>query len=487
MTNSQADIRPSITSFVRSLLGSRDGLVPSIQAFPQLDVDRIARDLALEEKGARNGAKSIPAAKDRTPDAAELDIHAAIERFVLSAHESYLQQRDLYEERAQSAVITEGHQVAIDAAAENTLSTLRVQVIDDTNHLHLAKDQARRAESEFCQFRERNRLGRMPRSIPDGKKTLLYVLLALVVVLETGINGTFFAEGSTSGLVGGVLEASVLALLNVSAAYCAARFFLPMAFRRQLASKAVAVLLLSVFVLWLVGFNLWVGHFRDLFVAGESSVDPSSIFRQMSSSPLGLRDAKSLVLVALGITFGVVAFVDVASLGDPYPGYEAVGKRRDLALAGYAETKTTCIAALKVLRDNAIADMQGALESLAGAAHDLQLVTAGRSRLHRSYLAFLDHAGQSYQLLIRRYREANQRSRTEPAPDYFAAMIVLPDFLSHPDLPSLRVVDDDRSGDTIERIRHFIAKLNQEFEQSVGRYPTVSDLTTIEDPQRATA
>ncbi len=125
-TDRQPARRPSINSIVQSLLGSRDGLVPGIQAFPNLDVDRIARDLSLDEKGERNGAANIPGPNDRTPDAAELDIRVAIERFVLGAQSSYEQQRDLYEERAQRATLSEGHQVAIEAAGENTLSTLRV-------------------------------------------------------------------------------------------------------------------------------------------------------------------------------------------------------------------------------------------------------------------------------------------------------------------------------------------------------------------------
>jgi hypothetical protein len=486
-TDRQPVSRPSINSIVQSLLGSRDGLVPGIQAFPNLDVDRIARDLALEEKGERNGASTIPGPNDRTPDAAELDIRVAIERFVLAAQSSYQQQRDLYEERAQRATLTEGHQVAIEAAGENTLSTLRVLVVDDTNHLHLLNDRARQAETEFRQFTQTHRLARLPRSVPQGKKAFLYIVLAIVVLVETILNGIFFAEGSTAGFAGGVLQAILLALLNLSVASAAARYFLPMLYRRAPASRVVGVMLLAFFVLWLVGFNLWVGHFRDLFALGESSVGLRDIFYQMSTAPLGLRDAKSLVLVALGIAAGIVAFIDVVSLRDPYPGYDDVGTRRDSALSGYAETKSRCIVALKSLRDDAIADMQRALDSLAGFAHELQLVAAGRTRLHRSYVAFLEHAAQSYQLLIRRYREANQRARTEPVPGYFRETIELPEFLARPDLPPLRVAADDRSGDTIARIRHFIVELNQEFEQSVGRYPTLSDLTTIEAPQHATA
>ncbi len=243
---------------------------------------------------------------------------------------------------------------------------------------------------------------------------MLYIVLAIVVFIETGLNGFFFAEGSAAGFAGGALQAILLALLNLSVASAAARYFLPMLYRRAPVSRVVGLMLLAFFVLWLVGFNLWVGHFRDLFALGESSVGLRDIFHQMPTAPLGLRDAKSLVLVALGIAAGIVAFIDVASLRDPYPGYDEVGTRRDSALSVYAEAKSRCIAALKDLRDDAIADMQRALDSSRRSSHELESRDGRARSLSPELCHVLERAGQSYQLLIRRYREGNQRARTEP-------------------------------------------------------------------------
>src|SRR5678816_4085969 len=118
------------------MMRGRDAVYPSIQSFPALDVGQIARELALEAKADEAGRSNQPPKEIEAADATELVIRDEIERRHRKAQEEFESQLELYDGRIRRALLSTDQRTLIEAAGEGALTDLRVQVIDDLNHLH---------------------------------------------------------------------------------------------------------------------------------------------------------------------------------------------------------------------------------------------------------------------------------------------------------------------------------------------------------------
>jgi hypothetical protein len=477
----------SVRELVAATLGKPEGELPSIQTFPPLDVDHIARELRLDERAEKAAMAGQPAANADGPDSAELDILGKIEHCARKASEDYLSQRDLYEGRIRRSAITPDLQVQIEAAGANALADFRAEVLNDQNQLHGLLRSVGNREEEFREFRDRHCLTRLPKKISKGERTFAFTLLAVLVLLESILNGMFFAEGSEAGLIGGVVQALVLSVLNVGGAALYARYGLPLLFHRRGSGKAMGVLATLVFLIWLVGLNLAIGHFRDLFIAGAGSVQMAELLNRLTTAPLLLGDAKSGILVLLGIGLGLLAVIDVAATRDLYPGYGAVGYERERAIENYAEENTKSLAAMMQLRDQTTDDLSSAIELIRASQFDMQQAIEGRSRLHHNYRAYLEHLAVVHERLVQRYRECNRRVRRGEAPLYFRTPPARPAFVDPPVMAPLAAHELDQRTEVIARIDYYIKAVNEKFEQTMPEYQTVGQLATLGSLERAIA
>lgn len=477
----------SVKNLVASTMGTPEGALPSIQTFPPLDVEQVARELRLDERAEKAGRAGQPAPSADGPDVAEQDVLGKIEHCARQASDDYQAQCDLYEARIRRATITPDLRVQIEAAGSNALADFRAEIINDQNQLHTLLQAVGSREEEFREFRERHALTRLPKNVSQGERTLALLVLGVFVLLESILNGMFFAEGSEAGLIGGVVQALVLSVLNVGMAALYARYGLPLLFHRMTLGKVMGALATVAFGFWLLGLNLAIGHFRDLFIAGAGNVQMAELLNRLSGSPLILADAKSAILVLLGMALGLLAVIDVAATRDLYPGYGAIGRERQRAIEHYSEENAKSLAAMMQLRDQTVDDMSSAMELIRASQVDLQLATEGRSRLHQNYLAYLDHLAVVHGRLVQRYRECNRRVRRVEVPAYFRTPPVRPGFVNPPVLSPLPGLDNDARSELIARIDHDIKAVNEKFEQTMPEYQTVGQLANMGSMERAPA
>ncbi|MFY9639309.1 MAG: hypothetical protein WAK07_00165, partial [Rhodomicrobium sp.] len=92
---------------------------------------------------------------------------------------------------------------------------------------------------------------------------LAFGILSILVLLEAGINGVLFADSSDQGLFGGWLEALVLSITNVGAAFLFGRMVLPQLHRPGLIPRTGAILLCLAGAAALTAVNLVGAHYRD--------------------------------------------------------------------------------------------------------------------------------------------------------------------------------------------------------------------------------
>jgi hypothetical protein len=467
-----------LRDLVQSLRASREGYVPAVQAFPSLDLDQIARNLELEQRGKADGELNRPSADSDVEHTAEQDVRAEIDHRARKAAEDYRSQLDIYHARIQRAVGSTDLGVEIDAAGESALADFKVQATDDLDHLHATKREVEEREREFCEFRRTHALTRSPQLLSHRASLNRYLLLALFVVLESILNGLFFAQASEAGLIGGVTEALVLSLLNVGSAFLYARLALPLFFHIRSGVKAAAAFLTVLYIPWSIGLNLAIGHFRDMFVARLPNPAVSELLARLLNTPLELADVRSLALVAMGLGLNIAAIIDAFGLNDRYPGYGAVGRSRAQAQAAYNDMKARCLAGLTIRRDRAINQMSEVIRLIRAAAFDLELSIGGIRRLTGDYAAYGNHLSDCEQRLLQRYREANVRARTEPPPERFKTKPVPRQPLQDSPVVDMAKPADASESAAITRMQHFIGAVNRAFEAAVDRYDTLASLTS---------
>jgi hypothetical protein len=477
----------SVKKLVAAALGKSEGALPGIHTFQPLDLEQIARELRLDERAERAAMAGQPAPDADGPDSAELDVLGKIEQCARKTCEDYLSQRDIYEGRVQRTAITPDLQVQIEAAAANALADFKAEILHDQNQLHTLLRMVGNREDEFREFRERHFLTRLPKNIAKGERVLAIMLLVVLVLLESILNGMFFAEGSEAGIIGGVVQALVLSVLNVGVAALYAVYGLPLLFHHRGGIKLIGTLVTLLFGLWLGGLNLAIGHFRDLFVAGAGSVQMTELLTRLTTAPLLLADAKSAILVLLGIALGLLAVIDVAAMRDLYPGYAAIGRERQRAIDEYAKENATSLAAIMQLRDQSVDDLSSAIELIRSSQFDMQQAIEGRTRLHHNFRAYLDHLAVVHERLIQRYRECNRRVRRGEAPAYFRNSPARPSFIDAPVLAPVPAHELDARAEVIAGIDSYIKAINDRFEQTMPEYQTVGQLATLGSMQRATA
>lgn len=464
----------SLRELVKSLMGSRDGVLPSVQAFPPLDVDQIARELKLDTRAEEAGRLNRPSAESSAEDLAEQDILAEIEQRARRGLEDYRSQLNLYEGRIRRVLISTDHRAEIEAAGENALTDFKVQAGDDRDHLFTASLEVKGREQELQAFRAAHRLVRLPVIITPREKVVRWLVLGILILLESILNGLFFAEGSEIGLIGGVTQAFVLSLLNVGAAILYAQYGLPLLVHGHPGIKAVGIGATLIYATWAVSLNLVIGHFRDLFITHTGEVKMADITARLAGQPFVLEDAKSWLLTALGVGISLISVIDASGMNDLYPGYGAAGRRRADAISVYVDGKARCLAGLTQRRDAAIKEMSQVINLMRSAEYELRLAVEGRSRLHGSYRAYLGHLAKAYERLLQRYREENIRTRAMPPPDRFQNPPTSTGFLTEPELADLPDVGKDARTHVIERMEYFIKAINQQFETEVNRFPPVS-------------
>jgi hypothetical protein len=470
----------SVRDLVASIMDPGEGGLPVIQVFPSLDVEQIARELRLDERAETAGRAAQPQVQADGPDMVELDVLDHIERLARKAHEVYLSQIDHYEGRIRRAVITSDLRVQIEAAGSNALADIKAEIIHHQNTLNLLLQAVGARDEEFRQFRERHGLSRPPKIPSPDERVLALLLLLVFVLLESILNGMFFAEGSEAGLIGGVVQALVLSLLNVGVAALYALYGYPYLFHQRRELQVAGVLATVAFALWLVGLNLAIGHFRDLFVTGGGNVAMTELVDRLRSDPLLLDDAKSLILVALGVGLGLLSVIDVAASRDRYPGYTAVARDRERAIQRYIDENARCLAHIMELRDQAVDDMTAAVQLIRDAQLGMLRAMEGRTRAHQMYLSHLNQLTGVHQRLVQRYRERNRRVRRGEAPAYFQRPAARPLFAEPPTLTPLPGLEEDVRREVIARIDYYIKAVNDRMEDAIPEYQTVGQLGAME-------
>lgn len=461
----------SLQNVLALINGTRDAVRPSIQTFPPLDVEQLAAELSIQARARRQGAEGKPREEAESPDSEELAIDEELERRARQAAEEYRTSLELYESRIRDAIISSELRVEVESAGASAVSDFSIRAVNDANHLAMLEHEAKGRDAEYLAFRATHLLKRLPKIVSARERWFRGTIIGIFVVLESVLNGLFFAEGSEAGLIGGFVQAVVLSILNIGAAILYAVYGLRLLIYRSLFVKAVGLVVLVLYVGWLLGLNLAVAHFRDAFIASAGNVSAALLWENFVRAPWVLSDAQSWLLALLGVGFSLSALISAVGLDDRYLFYGEIGRAREEAFTRFNNEKTVALEGFMARRDEAVEQMTQVIGALRRQEYDKRLAIDGRNRLQRDFCAYLDHLAAARQRLVTLYREANEAARSNLAPKYFLVTPPRAAFLAPPPpLAAVPELDNDAREAAVERMRHFIVEVNAEMSKYGAAY-----------------
>lgn len=391
------------------LKGSKDAWAPTISTFPEIDVRQLAGDLELERKARERKTDAGAAVLDQDGnDLAELELAENIRQRARLASNDYVTQMDLYEARLRDAAVDDAAFVRIKSIAEQALTNFQAQTAEDRLPLASEAESFRSVKRHFQSFVRRNRLEDVAPVVRSQRDTLNgWLWVAAIVGVETILNGSFFAMGSELGLVGGVIEALVLSILNIALATVLGLFGLRYARHAAVTWKVAGIVASVATVVGVLALNLLIAHYREAFIAAAAAgggVDFTRVISKVWEAPWSVQEAKSWMLGALGVVLNLMATWKIYGILDPYPGFGKLAGRLEGAALRYSDLQREVIQVLSDHRDAALDEMNQIIDAVSARRHEFEVALRGRERLRKLFDAHLDGLERAASQLRQIYR-----------------------------------------------------------------------------------
>ncbi|MFN3946205.1 MAG: hypothetical protein ACK4K7_14870 [Allosphingosinicella sp.] len=399
--------------------------IPEISEEHRVRIDRLKKDMRLEERARTDAYLLQPASDDTVLNETQLDICNRVFAGILMLNQFLAEQMGAALDGARRRL---PEKLREDDLRQRVSIEARTAFADHRGPLRQARRQQMEAGLNLRFFRNANNLTRTA-TYKESGVLVVGIILALLVI-ESAANGVLFRDIVRGGWLQGVQLALLVSILNVGFGVAAGLCW----------SYAGHVLLLKRVIGWIgsvvlhgaaLYWNLLVAHFRE--VAEAAARDPLYDF-----DPLALADAAATQMTTNGwfglstifawALFGLGMLIHLFAaregwddIGDRYPDYAKYDRRAkqaeiDFENASVAMRADARAAAETVVREAQRLADQGRRD--ANAISDLlNLVGQREQEVRDSEREWVAGGTQ----LLRTYRDINQEVRgSNPAPAYFA-------------------------------------------------------------------
>lgn len=294
-------------------------------------------------------------------------------------------------------------------------------------------DTVRRRKAELEAFQTKHGLAREANYPSSAGLYLRYAILLLLIVVEGIFNAGFFAQGLSTGLLGGFAQAGFLAAANVLIAFGFGKYAVRYVNHTIWGWKLLGILFLLAAAAVMIAMGLGIAHYRDSLTS-EATDAARNALQTLRAHPLELRDTFSWALFGISVAFGVLSLFDGLFSDDLYPGFGAISRRTQVAIDDHEDEMITLRSALEELRDDELKTLDRTIqESQAAVAVFESLIEDKKSASSRLSNALRD-ADNSIDALLSNFRTENELHRNGAArPGYFdlkpeLRALLIPDF-----------------------------------------------------------
>jgi uncharacterized membrane protein YedE/YeeE len=419
-------------------------------------VDAARRTLDVHRKAADAGSHDNPKTASTSLDANESEVCA---HFIGLAR----QQRERCEvslgrlqldRRATAARIdieqTRDSFARLLTAIEPGLEKLRS---DHTTGLTQAKENEARALKHLRWFQHKHGLHHRAAAYPESQLYHFAIVAALALVEWVSLS-TFYAEGSDFGLLGGVLIAMTLSIVNLSLAILSGsllRYVNHQSARRRWLALGAVAFLTACFLLVTLG----AAHYRvatnDIAQSQPSISAPTAnqmpprfavdvdqwraaklAWQRLAANPLGFEDVFSWILVVLALMFGIFAAYKGYRFDDPYPGYGELDRELKMRRAVYEAAKAEYCRLVDQVFDRTLQEQAHLLSEVKSNIEYYQQLLSNTDEQRRTFAREAAELQDACNVVVKGYRQANVRARTSPAPTYFNQSVSFEGYLVRP-------------------------------------------------------
>ena len=453
------------------------GFDPTKEEYVPLDLDDWLAKHRVAAEGEKLGRANKPSAEDDGLDAMESKIkdwinrRGRICRQNVGNHLSDLQ-RELADLENKEQLAIREQQVAqevgkAEAALNDTVRTIRNDLIDK-------EDDVRIGNRELERFREENRLTRLP---DYSHRRSAAWLIGICAAVEIVLNASLLMEVNVFGLLGSVMQMSLISAVNVLFAGLTAGALLRQChhvspFRKGIAGICLVVVLALVFV-----FNLTVGHFRDSMEAilqspaADAFAVGGDALERLWAGPFALGSFQTALLVLLGVLCFAFSMWKWLQRDDAYPHYGRRDRELEEKKAAYRKAYESADAALRQTYEQHRSTLEDMLHQLEIKQSKWQEVCGRGNTLVAGYPHYMGQYQNDLDTLLAAYRSANRNVRSDPPPAHFNELvpvdqaILAPPSFDPPEATSMKGVGD--------RVHGAITKLQEAYKAATANIPTL--------------
>jgi len=405
-----------LSSLTRSLFPKRDEIA--------LSVNSIVKRFNLLQEAKKLGLLGLPPFHSKELSSVELEVV----RYIESERERIKQSIIGDIERIDRAIAeTKTHEHDLKTGLLTTDFEREALVILNKQSTWLNKlaTSAKNKLDELSTFKNTHQLKREA-NYPDGATLFFrYALLLLLVSFEGVFNATFFAEGLSTGLLGGFFYAVTLASINVFTAFILGKTAVRWCFHIQPTLKAVGFTAL-ITTLALTVFNaLAISHLRNAILQ-ESASPTKDALQSLLTHPAGFNDLMAWVLFFVTIGFGIAAMIDGLFVDDLYPGYGNISRRAKSAVEEFEEEFEEVHEELEEIKQESMnaldAEIFKANQMLLRFAQQLE----DKKAIYKSWTQKLNDSEVVLYATLRAFRSENAKHRNDALlPAYFDTLPTL--------------------------------------------------------------
>jgi hypothetical protein len=461
------------------------GGVPSTGS-PEL-FSRALRELSVEKKARDAGVKDQPPSNSPGPDSNERQF---VTWFTDELRERRKQcdadlSRLANDRTATSAKVDLDQTRAALAHAFNAIEPDLTRIKQDHQpDLEKAKDREARSLRYLRHFQLEH--GQDREADPHPSAIWHFALVAVFALAEWVALSIFYAEGSDFGLLGGILMAMALSLVNIGLAVFAGAIIRYVNHKSGL-RKALALLGFTILTLLFFFATGFAAHYRNAArdvaaasqdqqqqssgradSAGQAAISRASggdddqwkasklAWEQFRERGFVFADVLSWILVILAILFGIIAVWKGYGIDDRYPGYGPISRRYEENRAAYDAEKKKYTGAVDNVFRKVGSEQEQLLRNVRKEIEYFQKLAKDSEDSVAAYVAYAAQVADTCHAVVHRYREINRQVATSSPPAYFDEPVKLdPVLLQTPS--ALTAGDRALLGQYTAAIREFTA------------------------------
>jgi len=423
--------------------------------FVPVDAARMAKNMALSEKGQARGQQNLPPATAAIPD----EVEAAIVQEVTTLRAGVVQDVQL-RLQAINRAISRDRAVISTSALETDIAPIvtrleqnaRIDILD----LEATREKLQEQRSDFLAWRQKRRLVRPAEE--SHSPISFFADLFLLAIVEGGLNLFFFMDNSEFGMLGAFLQAFLIAAANILVCTVAGFVLIKRVNSVMLLNKLLGFLSAAALFVCLPFAHLIVGFYR--IARGEGGADPSALpavpvevagadLAAASAPASGAAtstgsdlwtavewalnrdfhrlDEMSVIMCVVGIILGAYAIRKGYSFGDRYPDYTKNYWTYENRRLDYIEHLDEITSGMIGDHTDASSKISNYFSALAGSLTSLKDYQDRKTELSVSLKNYEIHLVQVARTLLAEYRGANEAARSQPVPRTFSSEFAFSD------------------------------------------------------------